>query len=98
MEDPLAFSDADKQEDAKQHKYQQRLKSMLLEPIKVRNCLKIESIHGQLLVEMAQKCTEFEQETRPNAFTLWKYIEKFEQNLSVWRVFNESKANKTISQ
>jgi hypothetical protein len=46
--------------------------------VKLKNCLKIDDIYGQLLLEISQKCTEFEQEQRPTGFTLWKYLEKFE--------------------
>jgi hypothetical protein len=69
---------------------------MLREPVKLRDCLKVESIYGCLLVEIAQKCTEFEQERRPTAFTLWKYIEKFEQNLGAWQIYNENQGTSSL--
>lgn len=61
--------------------------------VKLKSCFVIESIYGAFLVEMAQKCTEFEQEKRPNSFTLWTYTEKFEQNLNAWIVYNHNQNN-----
>ena len=59
-------------------RYTQKLENRLLEPIELKNLLKIENPHGQFLLNMAQQCTEFDQECRPNSHTLWKWTEKFE--------------------
>lgn len=67
-----------------------KFEEALTKPIKLGNFLRIECFHGQLLLKLAQRCTEFEQDLRPNTVVLWKYIEKFERALGA---FNEGSAH-----
>ena len=47
-------------------------------PIRLQDFIKTDNIYAQFLIDIAQRCLQFEQGDRPNVFMVWKKIEEFE--------------------
>ena len=54
---------------------------------KFADFFKVDNIYAQFLIDISQKCMNFDQEDRPTSYALWKEFEKFEQAVTAWNIF-----------